>query len=188
MFIKALPNVRTLVLSDMDNPIRLPRNAPRAQRELFSSLQDRKHALITAGEDRYSITDPVYRKSHVLLPTLQRIQLKWRSSFPYLGRMGGGVQIKYMRPIKRFGHPRKTDDSHRPFRSSDTDIPYVYEIQDPPPAPNRTRTRDRSGDGGARKKQRTGPLSSDGGRSNGQGRRRRGRGQRGGRRRRGNQN
>lgn len=166
VFVNALPKVRTLVLTAMDNPIKWPRRAAMAHRELFSSWHDGKHALITAGEDRYSITNPIYRGADVSLPTLERIKSEWRRKFPYLERMPK-VRVKYMRPIEGPWRPRKRDDSRRPFRSSDTDIPYIYEIKEPAPTSSRKRPRHSSGSQGNRKRRRTGHSSSSGGRSDG---------------------
>lgn len=182
VFTNALPRVRTLVFTDMDSPIKSPKKAAKAHGELFSPGHDGKHALITDGEKQYSVTNPFYRRAAVRLSTPECIRSGWNSKFPYLRAMPK-ARIKYMRPIREARRLRERDDSSRPFRSNDTDIPYIFEVEEPQPTSSRKRSRHSSGSEGDRKRQRQNHSSSSGGGSGGKGRRRKSRGRSRGRRR-----
>ena len=183
-FINALPKVRTLVLIDMNNPIGFPPRAVGAHRELFLSGLVGKNALIELGDGKYTISNAGIGREVVLPPgrsTLNYIRYWWRGNFPYPEFMREVNSIKFMRPIKNHTPPWKRDDW---VRSSDIDIPYIYELEEEPtPTPNRKRSRESPSPDGSRKRRDVGHSPGFRGVSNGNGGRTRSRGRRRGRRR-----
>lgn len=132
VFLKALPNLRTLVLTLMDNPTRRRRNYSRVKKETFSIRQRGKHVLTSDNEDTYSV---IAYPTSVLVPNekslrpLRSIESFWRVAFPYTHYMSN-MTVKIMRPINRTTQPSSPSTDH--FLSIDADVPYVYPLDNDP--------------------------------------------------------